>query len=124
MASKRKCVCCGKTYEYCPNCEKKNNEPWMVTFDTRLCKDLFNEVSLYNVKRIGKKHVQDFVKSNGITDFSIYEEPIRKVLQETREVPLAKKETPKVEPVTQKPSEDDGFNGLLRRNKKKRRRGY
>ena len=84
MGVKRKCICCGKTYDYCPNCDKGNNKLWMVTFDTELCKELFNEVSLYNVKRASKEDVQAFVARKGITNFSAFEEPIRKVLEETK----------------------------------------
>ena len=129
MANKRKCICCGKIYEYCPNCEKRNNNPWMVTFDCLLCKELFNEVSLYNVKRVTKEAVQDFVKRRGITDFSVYEAPIRKVLEETKVV--AEEGTPdnNVHSVTPNNSlankniekaAEDTFGSLLNRRKKKR----
>ena len=125
MANKRKCVCCGKVYEYCPTCKKNNNEPWMVSFDCLLCKELFNEISLYNVKRISKAAVQDFVKQKGIKDISVYEEPIRKVLEETQVV--TEVVTPKVPSnnslAKNEKSADDTFGTLLHR-KKKKRHGY
>ena len=85
MATRRKCVCCGKEYDQCPNCAKANQPGWMVTFCTIECKELFNIVSAYNVKRVGKAAVQKFVADHGITNTSRYADVIRKVLEETRE---------------------------------------
>ena len=82
MAVLRKCVCCGKEYEYCPNCSKSNKPAWMVTFCSERCKDLFNIVSAYNMKLIGKAKVQAFVTEHSIDDFSHFNNSIRKVLEE------------------------------------------
>lgn len=82
MAVLRKCVCCGKEYEYCPNCGKNSKPAWMVTFCGEDCKELFNIVSAYNMKLVSKAKVQAFVAEHGITDFQKFEGPIRKVLEE------------------------------------------
>lgn len=90
MAVKRKCVCCGKEYDYCPNCAKKDQPAWMVTFCNETCKELFNVVSAYNMKRLGKEKVQAFIAEHNITD-SHYSEPIEKVLREVGTTPTVEK---------------------------------
>ena len=67
MSVMRKCVCCGKEYEFCPNCGKKSQPLWMVSFCSETCKDLFNLVSAYNIGRVGKVAVQTFVTEHNIT---------------------------------------------------------
>ena len=82
MSVRRKCICCGREYEYCPTCNKADQPVWKVTFCTERCKDLFNIVSAYNTKRIGKPDLQSFLMEHGITEPSKYNAPIRKVLEE------------------------------------------
>ena len=99
MSVMRKCVCCGKEYEFCPNCGKKSQPLWMVSFCSETCKDLFNLVSAYNIGRVGKVAVQTFVTEHNITGTD-YSEPIRKVLAQVEVKAVApKKEMPKVEAV-------------------------
>ena len=81
MAIKRKCICCGKEYEYCPNCHKELKPLWMASFDCETCKDLFNIVSAYNVGMVDKNKVKDFVRAKGLNT-SGYSESIRKVLED------------------------------------------
>ena len=81
MAVIRKCVCCGREYEFCPNCSKANEPAWKVSFCSETCKELFNVVSAYNAKRIDRAAVNDFIAAHGITDTTKYSEPIRKVLE-------------------------------------------
>lgn len=78
----RKCICCEREYEYCPNCAKSKQPAWKVTFCSEACKDLFNIVSAYNTKRIGKSQMQAYISEHGINEASKYTEPIRKVLVE------------------------------------------
>lgn len=82
MAVMRKCACCGYQYEYCPSCTKSAQPAWMASFCSKECKDLFNTISAYNMKRIGKPALQAFIAEHGITDVSKYSEPIKKVLEE------------------------------------------
>jgi hypothetical protein len=81
MSVKRKCICCGREYEYCPNCAQKNQPAWMVTFCNETCKDLFNVVSAYNMNRIGRDKVQAFAAEHNITSAN-YSGSINKVLEE------------------------------------------
>lgn len=81
MSVKRKCVCCDKEYDYCPNCAQKDQPAWMVTFCCEGCKDLFNIVSAYNAKRIGKAAVQSYVAEHDVNNTK-FTGPVKKVLDE------------------------------------------
>lgn len=81
MAATRKCVCCGKTYKYCPACAKKDQPFWMLTFCGEQCKDLFNIVAAYNTGRVNEEEVLEFVADHNITDIKKYTMPIRKPLE-------------------------------------------
>ena len=118
----RKCVCCGKEYDYCPGCHKKDQPGWMVTFCSESCKDLFNIVSAYNVKRIDKAAVRKYVVGHNM-DTSKYLEPIQKVLNEVMETKATvMTKTPKT--VESSPiilsNEERTTSFRARRNKKRR----
>ncbi len=125
----RKCVCCGKEYDYCPNCHKNNQPGWMTTFCSQPCKELFNVVSAYNVKRVDKAAVRKFINEHKI-DESKYLNPIKKVLDEVREtptlheaiMPIEKADT--IETKVNNVSETETNSGFesRRRNKKRRNR--
>lgn len=81
MAVKRTCVCCGKNYEYCPGCHRKDQPAWMATFCSEPCKELFNIISAYNVKRISKDVVKNYLSEHNV-DSEKYVGPVRKVIEE------------------------------------------
>lgn len=81
MSVKRKCVCCGKEYDYCPSCPKKDQPGWMVTFCSESCKELFNIVSAYNVKRISKEAVIKYMSEHNL-EVDKYVDSVKKVLNE------------------------------------------
>ena len=98
MSVIRKCVCCDKEYEFCPSCKKKDQPAWMVSFCSEPCKGLFNIVSAYNAKRVGKGTVQAYIAEHKITDLTKYTEPVKRVLEEVKATPNpVKVEAPKVE---------------------------
>ena len=98
MSVVRKCVCCDKEYEFCPSCKKKDQPAWMVSFCSEPCKGLFNVISAYNAKRIGKGAVQAYIAEHKITDFTKYTPSIKKVLEEaTGTIPMPKVEISKVD---------------------------
>ena len=144
MAVVRKCVCCGKEYEYCPSCPKKDHPGWMVTFCCEECKELFNIISAYNTKRISKEAVREYMSEHKI-DVEKYLDSVKKVFNEIKE-PEVVIETLIVEPKesrkeiveekvleTSKPetstsnvrsisSANDNYEHRPRRNKKRRTR--
>lgn len=51
----RTCVCCGKTYTYCPNCGKDAAKPvWMNTFHDENCKTIFYAITDYLAGSLNK----------------------------------------------------------------------
>lgn len=72
LKSKRICKCCGKEYEYCPNCGSHNSEMWRNLTDTKACRELFNIVSAYNVGRATPEQVKKVLTANNITDYSTF----------------------------------------------------
>ena len=79
---KRTCICCGKTYEYCPNCQRDVKPLWMVSFHNETCKELFNLVSAYKMGMVEKDRVIQFVRDKGLNT-SRYPEDIRRVIEDT-----------------------------------------
>lgn len=90
--SQRKCKCCGKSYDYCPNCGKSSSKPWMFSFDTEVCKELFNAVSAYNMKLIKEDGIKNIVDKYSITDFSIYKDDIKNLLNNLSKASKPEKE--------------------------------
>lgn len=113
MAYERQCICCGKTYQYCPHCGSFSNHPkWMFNYDQESCMELFNVVSAYNMKVVGKEDVVAVVKKYNITDFSKYKDSIKKLLTELC-VPEKK-----LEPVVDTPSAENKPVEEQKKNKK------
>jgi len=90
--SERKCKCCGKSYDYCPNCGKSSSTPWMFSFDTEACKELFNAVSAYNMNLIKEDGIKNIVIKYNITDFSIYKDDIKNLLKNISKASKPEKE--------------------------------
>lgn len=82
--STKTCLCCGKTYNYCPNCGKNTSSPWMFNFDTIACKELFNAVSGYNIGTIKEDGVKEIIDKYSISDYSVYRDGIKKVLNKIK----------------------------------------
>jgi hypothetical protein len=104
----------------------------MVTFCGEDCKELFNIVSAYNMKLIGKAKVQAFVAEHGITDFQKFDDSIRKVLESAVVSVVAPKSvieesTVSVNvpnPIREEPQEKDETNRSRLRSSLRRRRKH
>ena len=55
MATERKCLVCGKKYEYCPHCNKSNLNIWKSTYCSEACRDIFNLCCDFEGKRISQE---------------------------------------------------------------------
>ena len=50
---KRKCVCCGKEYDFCPHCAEYDSLPrWMGMYHNENCKRIFETTNRYLLKTI------------------------------------------------------------------------
>jgi hypothetical protein len=51
----RKCILCGKAYQYCPSCPKDaKKETWYALFDNENCKNISKALTDYNLHKISK----------------------------------------------------------------------
>ena len=81
---KRTCLCCGKGYEYCPNCGKYFGTAMSAGFDNDVCKEIFNVVSGYNIGVCTLDDVKAVLEKHGIEDISVYKGVIKDVLMKTK----------------------------------------
>lgn len=50
---KRKCICCGEEYNFCPHCSEYDSLPrWMGMYHNENCKKLFETTNRYLLKTI------------------------------------------------------------------------
>ena len=63
----RVCVCCGKTYTYCPTCGKDSVKPiWMNTFHDENCKTIFYAVVDFLTGTINKNEAKKILSKCSI----------------------------------------------------------
>ena len=56
----RECLCCGKSYKYCPNCGKDEKKPlWYDSFCSENCKDIFDITTEYYFGHITKDKAKE-----------------------------------------------------------------
>ena len=55
----RKCVLCGKEYEYCPSCPKDMSKAlWHKLYDSENCRNIFEALNNYNFKLATKEETR------------------------------------------------------------------
>lgn len=56
----RKCILCGKTYEYCPSCPRDaKKETWYTIYDSENCKNISKTLTEYNLHQITKEEARE-----------------------------------------------------------------
>jgi len=64
MAYERKCVVCGKEYEYCPHCARFKHLPvWMLAYCSDDCKETYMAINQYDFGHIDAKEALKIVDS-------------------------------------------------------------
>lgn len=107
MAKARKCIFCGKSYEYCNHCLNSSKYPsWMFNFDTKKCHDLYDVMAGYGMGIKTVEDVKKVIKEYEVTDYSIFPKELQDKLNE---VPSQEKEEPKVEKKEENPKKDNNF---------------
>lgn len=63
MKTKRKCVVCGKDYEFCPHCRTQDaSKPlWYYSFDGEPCHELWGVLSAYSSKLATENDVKNVI---------------------------------------------------------------
>ena len=67
MAHERKCVVCGKTYQYCPRCKQYETLPkWKLNFDCEECKEVFDAVDKFIFKHITAEEAKKVLSNSKV----------------------------------------------------------
>ena len=96
----RKCVLCGKEYEFCPTCNKDKHKPlWYKLYHDENCKSIFEALNNYNFELATKEEAKEILAK---CDLSIelndrYMHEINSIMEE----PKKSKQSKKVEEVTE-----------------------
>lgn len=86
----RECFTCGASYYYCPDCERSKAHPrpsWYVMFDCPQCRDIFNILTEYSLRRLSKADAQKRLSAFDLTDLSQFTPVIKRELEEILSLP-------------------------------------
>lgn len=74
MVKNRKCVCCSKTYSYCPDCSKADKlaPSWKATFCSEDCMKLWTTATKYNMGRLTKSEAKEIISALTLKPTSEY----------------------------------------------------
>lgn len=91
MKYPKKCLCCGKTYEYCGNCYDYRSLPlWMNSFCGEACKDIFQTCTDYNFKLITKDQAKETLSKYDLSNLKNYNKCVKHdvgtIMQESKKV--------------------------------------
>ena len=82
MASMRKCMCCGDSYKYCPNCSDDKFKPlYMISFCSETCKDLWDTLSRYGMEMLTKSEAAEKIESLELKDKTEYVDCVQRDLE-------------------------------------------
>ena len=125
MARQRKCIFCGKSYQYCPNCgDDKRYPEWMFNFDTEKCRDLYEVLAGYNMEIKTVSDVKTVLDKYEVTDYSGFypklQEELRKFRVPTKDNTTKKDDVEKKDDVIEsnKTKKNNKFNFNGRANTK------
>jgi len=98
--SKRSCYLCGNTYEYC-DCNRQ--PPFMATFCSENCKDIFKTLCSYGSGMISAEDCKELLGCCDLSNKDSYKESIRGTIDNLYAIPSVIIEEPKVaeEPVVE-----------------------
>ena len=100
MAHKRKCMICGKEYEYCgQGCADYNaDEPWRYLFHNEQCRDIYDVWQSYRGKQMQKSEAANILGAIDLKEVlnsgSVVVNDIKEILdiKEEKKINVEKKE--------------------------------
>ena len=109
MVNRRKCLCCGKQYDFCPSCSRRDAllPAWHATFCCDECKTLWETATKYNLNKVTKDEAMQIISALNLKDKTEYVACIQRDLnnifkEETKQKPKrVKKSQVQVEMVEQ-----------------------
>lgn len=74
MAKDRKCLCCGKTYRYCPSCSRADalKPAWYATFCCEECQQLWTICTKFNLGKVSKQEAKAQILSLNLKPIEEY----------------------------------------------------
>lgn len=79
----RKCIVCGKEYEYCNRCSSHANMPtWMALYHDENCRSIMNIATEYMAGNITKSEAKSQIDSCDLTDKKNFKESVVKAIDE------------------------------------------
>ena len=74
----RKCVVCGTTYIYCPNCGAGDpKDSYKYLYDTKQCEDVFNICSRYTFGYIKAAEAKKLLDKYDLSDLTNYSQGVK-----------------------------------------------
>lgn len=78
MALNKKCMVCGREYKYCYSCPSSLNNPsWMMLFDKKECREIFNILSMESQKKITKEEAIEKLNQYDLSSKDSFNEKVK-----------------------------------------------
>lgn len=74
--STRKCIVCGKEYEFCGGCKKKNKPSWMNIYHDENCKNIWHAITTHYDEK-GAVFAADMLSNLDLSDMDNFREDVR-----------------------------------------------
>ena len=99
----RKCIVCGKEYEYCENCKNHVSFPeWMAIYHDENCRKIMNIAIEYMAGNLPKADAKAELDNCDLSGKKNFKESVLKAVNEIYDMKKATKVEPKAEENTQK----------------------
>lgn len=86
-AKDRTCFCCGKTYQYCPQCKEYDpTETWKFLVHSQKCLDVYNVWQAYRGKEMTKEEAANVLKALNVDEILKANTPVVPVLKEILDI--------------------------------------
>ena len=82
----RKCIICGKEYEYCGTCSDTSNqkETWRNLYCSENCKQIFEVLSAYAFEHIDAQEAQKKLGALDLSKIDSFKDSFKKQIEEIR----------------------------------------
>jgi len=78
MKHPRKCMVCGKIYDYCPHCSEYKGLPtWMMGFDSLNCRNIYNAAAQARTGSISKDEARERLYACDLSELDTFEPHIQ-----------------------------------------------
>lgn len=91
----RKCIVCGKEYEYCNSCKQYAAFPaWMAIYHSENCKNIMSIATEYMAGNLTKAEAKNMLDACDLTDKKAFKESVIKAVNEIYAVKKSAKSAP------------------------------